>query len=164
MEEEKLLITKFGYTLLIEEYNNLKNVERIQVTKTLEWARSNGDLSENGDYIYAKKRLREIDERLNYLSVRLSKFQVIDPCNINSDFVEFGATVRVLDLMTDKEQTFVIVGEDEINPSQGLISYKSPIGKALLGKKEGDIVEVETPKGRREFEILQISYIERVAE
>ncbi len=159
--EAKFFITKKGYHEILEEYNRLKNVERINVTKTIEWARSNGDLSENGDYIYAKRRLREIDERLAYIASRLSKYVVVDPVSINSDTIQFGATVKLLDMDDDKEITYMIVGEDEIDPDRGLISYKSPIGMALLGKRVGDYVEVTTPRGRREFEILEITFKDR---
>ncbi|MCS6961692.1 MAG: transcription elongation factor GreA [Deltaproteobacteria bacterium] len=155
---EKILITKYGYSLLLEEYNRLKNFERVQVTKTIEWARSNGDLSENGDYIYAKRRLREIDERLSYISSRLQKFEVIDPSKPQGPIIQFGATVRVIDLDQGEEKVFILVGEDETNPEKGLISYTSPVGRALLGKEVGMIVEVETPRGTKEFEILEVVY------
>lgn len=157
-QDSKYLITKKGFDALLDEYNRLKTIERVEVTKTIEWARSNGDLSENGDYLYAKRRLREIDERLAYLASRLSRYEVVDPASIESDAIQFGATVKLLDLQTDKEIIYTIVGEDEIEPDKGLISYKSPIGRALLGKKVGDFVEVVTPKGSREFEILEIFY------
>lgn len=156
MSGSKILITRFGYEKVLQEYNYLKTVERVQVTKTIEWARSNGDLSENGDYIYAKRRLREIDERLDYISKRLSVYEVVDPVSVDEMVVTFGSLVTVLDLDTDHEHQFWIVGEDEIDPSKGYISYMSPIGRALMGKEVGALVDVETPKGVRSFEILKI--------
>ena len=158
MNSEKMPITVAGYRKILAEFDFLKNKERPIVVKTIEWARSNGDLSENGDYIYAKKKLREIDSRLEYLSKRIQNYQVIDPETLSSDKVTFGASVKVFDFSLNCEKVFKIVGEDESDPSHGKISYLSPIAKALIGKKSGDLVEVKTPKGSVEFEILEIAF------
>ena len=122
-------------------------------------AASNGDRSENGDYIYGKKKLRELDKRLHYLLKRIDELEVVDPTTISSDTVRFGATVTFLN-EEDREKTYTIVGVDEINLEKHHISWRSPIAKALLGSKNGDLVTVNTPKGSEELEILKIEYLE----
>ncbi len=151
--------TPKGLKKIQEEYNQLLLVERPNVTKTVAWAAGNGDRSENADYIYGKKRLREIDSRLRFLQKRLEDVVVIDPISVKSSTVQFGATVTVIN-SDGKEKKYSIVGADEIDTSKNYISFKSPIGSALLNKKVGDFVEIVIPKGSIELEILKIEYIE----
>lgn len=157
---EKNYITPAGHKKLFDEYNYLLKVERPKTTKVIAWAASNGDRSENADYIYGKKRLREIDRRMRFLGKRLDSAEVIDPAQIKSDKVQFGATVTVFLVDDDLERTYSIVGVDEIETSRGLISWRSPIGRALLGKEVEDVVRVRTPKGETEMEVLKILYVE----
>lgn len=142
---------------LSEEYNHLRNTERPEITKVIQWAAGNGDRSENADYIYGKKRLREIDSRLRFLGKCLDAAVVVNPETIESEVIKFGATVTVEE--NESEKIYRIVGKDEIDLNQNKISWKSPIGKALMGKEEGDVAEVRTPKGIKELEIIKIDYI-----
>ena len=155
----KYYMTPAGFNRLSEEHKHLLHTERPEVTKVVAWAAGNGDRSENADYHYGKKRLREIDKRLRFLGKRLDSAVVVDPLKIESEKIQFGATVEVED-ENGQNKTFQIVGVDEIKPEIGRISYLSPIGKALIGKEEGDSIEVQTPKGLIEFEILSITYKE----
>lgn len=142
----KNYITPEGFAKLREEYQNLMLRERPRVVETVAWAASNGDRSENADYLYGKKRLREIDRRLKFLKGRLEVAEVVDPTKSPKDRVFFGATVTLVD-DNQKEKKYLIVGEDEFDLSQGKISWRSPMAKALLGKKEGDEVQIQTPQG-----------------
>lgn len=154
----KTYMTPFGYAVLQEELNQLVKVERPQVVETVRWAASNGDRSENGDYIYGKKRLREIDKRVRYLSKRLENAQVVDPkLQQGQPKVFFGATVTYA-LQNGDEKTITIVGLDEADITLNKISYISPIAKALLKSEEGDLVEVEIPQGREVLEIIEVIY------
>lgn len=141
---------------LSSEYERLRNIERPEITKVIQWAAGNGDRSENADYIYGKKRLREIDSRLRFLAKRLDSAQVINPEIIQSDTIKFGATVLVSE--NEQEKLYYIVGQDEIELDKNKISWRSPIGANLLGKEEGDMIEVKTPGGIKELEILEIRY------
>lgn len=132
-------------------------VERPELLKVIAWAAGLGDRSENADYIYGKKRLREIDKRLRFLGKRIDIAYVVEPEKIQSDKVQFGATVIVED-EKGEEKEYSIVGVDEIDVSVGRISFKSPIGSTLLGKSVGDIAEVKTPKGTVELKINNIKY------
>src|SRR5699024_7615894 len=124
------------------------------------WAASNGDRSENGDYIYGKKRLREIDRRIRSLTKRFESIEVVDTyLQTNRDQVFFGATVEYIN-QEDEEFKVTIVGIDEAEPLQGLISWISPVARALMKAKEGDVVYVNTPSGQQELEILSVSYPE----
>lgn len=125
--------------------------------ETIAWAAGNGDRSENGDYIYGKKRLREVDRRLKFLRDRIESAQVVDPKTIQSDKVVFSAHVTIQD-ENGEVKTYRIVGEDEISPQTNYISWKSPMAKALLGKKVGDEVVIKRPAGELEAEILKISF------
>lgn len=153
--KEKNYITPSGLRVLTEEFRLLKYKERPEVTRVVSWAAGNGDRSENGDYIYGKKRLREIDSRLRFLAKRIEAAEIIDPSSQTGTKVRFGATVKYLD---PEEKLVYIVGEDEIDPSKGKISWKAPLAKALMNKEEGDIVEFNTPKGVVEIEILNVRY------
>ena len=151
-------ITPQGYRKLVAEFDRLLKEERPMVTAEVAYAASLGDRSENAEYIYGKKRLRAIDKRLGYLKRRLDGIQVVDPTEMSGTIVRFGATVTVED-EAGVEQIFKIVGEDEVNVELGHLSYKSPIGQALVGKEEGDAVRIKTPKGVRELAILDVAWI-----
>tara|TARA_R110002049_G_scaffold136628_2_gene296397 strand:- start:1073 stop:1573 length:501 start_codon:yes stop_codon:yes gene_type:complete len=151
-------ITPAGYDRLVSERDHLIKTERPEVTKVVAWAASLGDRSENADYQYGKRRLREIDKRVAFLNSRINKANIVDPVSVKSDKVQFGATVETQD-ENDIAKTYHIVGEDEINPKQGLISWRSPIGAKLIGAKVGDIVTIKVPSGMLELEITKIAYL-----
>ncbi len=156
----KNYITREGYTRLRDELEHLMNVERPEVTQTVSWAASNGDRSENGDYLYGKKRLREIDRRIRFLTRRLEIAEVVDPAlQPNRDQVFFGATVLYSD-SAGEEFRVTIVGVDEAEPLQGKISWISPVARALIKAKEGDTVTLRTPGGLEELDILEVHYPE----
>lgn len=155
--EKNNYITPRGHKKLVDELEQLLRVERPEVTKLVQWAASNGDRSENADYLYGKKRLREIDRRVRFLSQRLDAAVVVDPVSITSKKVQFGATLQVSD-DDGNLKTYSIVGVDEVNTAKGHISWQSPIGKALIGKDEGDEVLVKIPAGEVTLEIVKIIY------
>lgn len=140
-----------------DEYAKLFHDERPKLVETVQWAASNGDRSENADYIYGKRRLREIDRRLRFLSDRLEKALVVDPKKQKGKIVLFGATVTVIH-EDGKEATYQIVGEDEWDVSMGKISWRSPMAKALLGKKEGDEAVIKKPAGEEVVEIEKVEF------
>lgn len=150
-------MTPAGAAMLQEELRELKYNERPKLVETISWAAANGDRSENADYIYGKRRLREIDKRIEFLFKRIELTEVVDPTKIKSDKVLFGATVTIID-EDEKKKTYTIVGVDEIDLDKGLISWKSPLAAALLNKKEGDFATVHSPKGERDVEIIKIKY------
>lgn len=154
---QKNYITPEGFAKLQEEFRQLFSVERPKLVETIAWAASNGDRSENADYIYGKRRLREIDRRLKFLRDRIESAQVVDPKTITSESVVFSASVTIEDENGDVK-TYRIVGEDEIAPESNHISWKSPMAKALLGRKVGDEILIRRPAGDLEAEILKISY------
>src|SRR5919108_1818907 len=139
----KNYITPAGYARLESELRNLVEVERPEVVKTVAWAASLGDRSENADYIYGKRRLREIDRRVRFLIKRLESAEVVHSAGRDTDQVFFGATVRVKGASGEKSVT--IVGVDEVDPARGRVSWMSPIAKALIKAREGDTVTVRTP-------------------
>jgi transcription elongation factor GreB len=154
----KNYMTPAGYARLEAEFNQLWRIERPKLVETISWAASNGDRSENGDYIYGKKRLREVDRRIRFLSKRLEHADVVDPATReDSDQVFFGATVTVAD-ENGSESTYAIVGIDEADAGRGRIAWISPMARALLKAREGDTVSVQTPEGRREVEIVEVRY------
>jgi transcription elongation factor GreB len=154
----KNYITRQGFERLQEELRHLKRVERPKVVETVSWAAGNGDRSENGDYIYRKKRLREIDRRMRFLGKRLEIAEVVDPARQkNRDKVFFGATVTYAN-GAGEEKTIRIVGVDEADFERGEVSWISPIARALLKSEVGDTVEVKTPTGPETIEILKIEY------
>jgi transcription elongation factor GreB len=159
MTEKKNYITPWGLNRLTTERTHLLKVERPEMTKTVAWAASLGDRSENADYKYGKKRLREIDRRLRFLGKRIEASVVVDPKLIKADKVQFSATV-IVENEEGEEKTYYIIGEDEIDVEKGFISWKSPIGKSLLGKSIGDEVIIRIPKGELELEIIDVKYIE----
>lgn len=150
-------ITPEGFKRLQEEFSKLFHDERPKLVETVTWAAGNGDRSENGDYIYGKRRLREIDKRLKFLRDRIENAQVVDPSTLSGDKVVFGATVTIED--EDGEvKKYVIVGEDEIEPGQNKISWKSPMAKALLGRRVGDEIEIKRPAGLLIAEIKAVAF------
>ncbi|MDD5390756.1 MAG: transcription elongation factor GreB [Gallionellaceae bacterium] len=156
----KNYMTPAGHARLQAEFIHLVKVERPEVVSVVSWAAGNGDRSENGDYIYGKKRLREIDRRLRFLTKRLDNVVVVDPgARENTDHVFFGATVTVLD-QTGEEFTYSIVGLDEADPGRGRISWISPLARALLKARLGDSVRFQSPGGLRELEIVAIEYVD----
>ncbi|HEX7055194.1 MAG TPA: transcription elongation factor GreB [Burkholderiales bacterium] len=152
----KNYMTPQGYARLKAELKRLVEVERPEVVRTVSWAASNGDRSENGDYLYGKKRLREIDRRVRYLIKRLEAAEVVDARGRDTDQVFFGATVRVRG--RDGERAVTIVGIDEVDPARGHVSWISPIARALLKAREGDTVRLRTPAGEEALQILEVSY------
>jgi transcription elongation factor GreB len=155
----KNYITPAGYARMKDELKQLLDVERPEVVRTVSWAASNGDRSENGDYIYGKKRLREIDRRIRFLIKRLEAAEVVDTRHQDQDRVFFGATVTVAD-RAGKERTVSIVGLDEVDPARGRVSWISPIAKALLKSREGDSVTLRTPAGVEELDIIEVRYVD----
>lgn len=155
---QKHYVTPTGLKALQDELNDLLRVQRPEVVATVSWAAGNGDRSENGDYIYGKKRLREIDRRLRYLTKQVENAQVVDPImQQNQTKVFFGATVTYLQ-DNGRQMQVTIVGIDEADIHNNKISYISPVAKALLKSAVGDIVTIKTPAGFNELEILEIIY------
>ena len=154
----KNYITREGYDRLRAELFALIDEERPRIVEVVHWAASNGDRSENGDYLYGKKRLREIDRRIRFLTKRLEIAEVVDPSvHHGKDQVFFGATVTYCD-ETGAETTVTIRGIDETDNSQGQVSWVSPVAQALLKAREGDEVRLMTPGGWRQIEVLAVSY------
>lgn len=155
----KNYMTPRGADRLREELRHLLNVERPKLVETVAWAASNGDRSENADYIYGKRRLREIDRRVRFLTKRLEAAEVVNPLQQKGDRVLFGATVSVKD-EEGKKKVYRIVGVDEADPKQGKVSWISPVGRALIQARVGDAVTVRKPLGEEELEVLRIEYVE----
>ena len=154
----KNYITPAGAEKLRQELKKLRYEERPEVTKVVSWAAGNGDRSENGDYLYGKKRLREIDRRMRFLSKRLEAAEIVDPLQVKVAHIQFGATVS-LRYEDGSERTYSIVGIDEVDVSRGRISWQSPLARALLKAQEGDVVTFHSPKGLQEVEIMSVVYI-----
>ncbi len=150
-------ITPEGYKKIVEEYNWLHSTERPRITAEVSYAASLGDRSENSEYLYGKKRLREIDKRIHFLRTRLEKIEPVDPAQFSGDAVLFGATVGIED-EDGREQTWTIRGEDEVDMAAKVISYVSPLGRALIGQQVGDTVRFASPGGERELTILSVRY------
>ena len=158
MANQPNYITPAGYRRLREEYEALFGIERPKLVETISWAAGNGDRSENGDYIYGRKRLREIDRRIDWLSKRMGQAKVLDPSHQpDRDRVYFGATVTLID-EDGAERAVTLVGEDEADAGSGLISWNSPMARAIRGAAVGDARRVKLPAGERELEIVSISY------
>jgi len=154
----KNYMTPAGYARLRDELLQLMDEERPKVVEAVHWAAKNGDRSENGDYLYGKKRLREIDRRIRFLTKRLEIAEVTDPAvHHGSDQVFFGATVRYVD-ETGDERSVTILGIDEADSAKSQVSWISPIARALLKSREGDVVKLVTPGGTHEVELLSVSY------
>ena len=157
--DEKNYITPQGFAALQAEFHALYKIERPDVVRTVSWAASNGDRSENGDYIYGKRRLRQIDSRCRHLMRRMDLAEIVDASlQQHLEKVFFGAWVTLFNLGDDSEHIYRIVGKDELDPNQGWISWVSPLAKAMLGKGLGDTVKVNTPASEETFEVVDIRY------
>jgi len=152
----KNYISPAGFARLKAELKQRVEVERPEVVKTVSWAASLGDRSENADYLYGKKRLREIDRRVRFLIKRLEAAEVVHSSGRDTDQVFFGARVKVR--MKGEEKTITILGVDEVDPANGIVSWISPVAKALIKAREGDTVTVRTPAGEEKIQILEVSY------
>jgi transcription elongation factor GreB len=152
----KNYISPAGFARLKAELRERVELERPEVVKTVAWAASNGDRSENGDYLYGKKRLREIDRRVRFLIKRLENAEVVHSSGRDSDQVFFGATVRLKS--SAGQRTITILGLDEVDPARGIVSWVSPIARALLKAREGETVTLRTPGGEEKLEIMEVSY------
>ena len=152
-------MTVRGYNKLKDELKMLKSEERPSVIKAIEEARAHGDLSENAEYHAAKEKQGLIEGRIVEIEDKLSRAEVFNPSELNSTNITFGATVTLIDEDTDEEVKYQIVGTDESDIKNGLLSITSPVGRALIGKSEGDNVEVKTPKGTKDYEIIKVEFI-----
>lgn len=160
MNSDKEPMTEFGYKKLSHELQDLKKRQRPETVIELDIARSHGDLKENAEYHAAKDRLAFIDTRIAELSDLLARTQLINPSTYEHDRVKFGSTVMLENMDTNEEVTYTIVGSTESNPDRGLISYHSPLAKQLMGRKEGEEVNIKLPAGNQEYEILEVAYHE----
>ena len=157
---DKEPITKEGLKKLKEELDNLKNIERPKIVAAIAEARSHGDLKENAEYHAAKEQQAKLEGRVLYINDLIARANVIDVTKLeNSGKVIFGSTIKVKDLNTNKEIKYKLVRKDEAEINRNLIYFKSPIGKALIGKNCDELVTVETPSGERNFEILKVDYV-----
>ncbi len=157
MDTKKNYITPEGLAKLKAEYHELMHVERPKLVEVVAWAASNGDRSENADYQYGKRRLREIDKRVHFLTKRIEDAEIVDPKQMKGNTVLFSATVTLVNEEGD-ELIYQIVGEDEFDPKNGKISWKSPVARALLGKKLGDEVRIVKPAGEEFVTIENIEF------
>lgn len=155
---EKVPVTVGGYHALNEELKDLKSVQRPDVIRAIAEAREHGDLSENAEYHAAREKQSFIEGRVKELEGLISRADVIDPAKLSGATIKFGATIKLVDEDTDKEKTYQIVGEPEANIETGKLNIKSPLARALIGKEEGDSVEVMTPGGGKSYEILAVMY------
>jgi transcription elongation factor GreB len=159
MADEKNYITPQGHAAIEAEFQELLKVERPALVKVVSWAAGNGDRSENGDYIYGKRRLRQIDSRLRFLMQRMDAAVIVDPATQQGlEKVFFGAWITLYSLQNNTEHTYRIVGKDELAPSMGYISWVSPLARALLGKQVGDVVNVVAPASEDQYEIIDVQY------
>lgn len=158
MAVQRKPITPHGLRKLKKELRRIREVERPANVRAIEEALDHGDLSENAEYKYAKEQQSFIAGRLKELEGEIARAQVIDPASLSGERVVFGATVALLDLDTDDEVTYTIVGHTESDVSKGRVSVSSPIARGMIGKFEGDEVHIETPKGARQFEVLSIAF------
>ncbi len=159
MSQEKVPMTAEGYASLEREVKRLKSEERPRIIQAIAEAREHGDLSENAEYHAAKEQQSLNEARVADIEDKLSRAQIIDVSKLSGDTVKFGATVTIVDEETDEELRYQIVGDDEADVKQGRIAINSPIARALIGKSVGDSVEVVTPKGSKDYEILKVEFI-----
>ncbi|MAE50527.1 MAG: transcription elongation factor GreA [Micavibrio sp.] len=155
---EQIPVTKQGYDVLVAELKDLKSVQRPAVIDAIATAREHGDLKENAEYHAAREQQSFIEGRIQELEAVTGKAQVIDPATLSGKTVKFGATVEIVDEDTDDEFTYQIVGDYDADTEKGRISISAPIARALIGKSEGDSVNVRTPKGVRTYEVLKVIY------
>jgi len=158
MNMDKVPMTSSGHAAMLDEIKHLKSVERPRIIRAIEEARSHGDLSENAEYHAAKEQQGWLEARVAELEDKISRAEVIDISRLGGDTIKFGATVTLVDEDTDEEARYQIVGEFEADVKQGKISITSPIARALIGKAEGDTVEVMTPGGGKSYEIIKIRF------
>jgi transcription elongation factor GreA len=151
-------MTVKGKAMLEVELKRLLHEERPAIIKAIEEARAQGDISENAEYEAAKERQSMIEGRIADIQSKLATAEVVDPSSLKADRIVFGATVTLLDLEEDSQTTYQIVGTDEADVKQGKISIMSPIARALIGKKSGEVVTVQSPKGEREYEVLSFKF------
>ncbi|MCL2439685.1 MAG: transcription elongation factor GreA [Alphaproteobacteria bacterium] len=158
---DKHPLTPAGAAKLEAELKTLKTVDRPDVIAAIQEARAHGDLSENAEYHAAKERQRFIERRIGFIDGLFASCEVIDPARVAGDTIKFSATVKLVDVNTDEEKIYQIVGEAEadMDATPAQISYKSPLARALIGKRQGDAAEFQTPGGTREFEVLEIKYV-----
>jgi len=154
---ERVYLTRGGYEKLIEELESFKKVKRREITAALEHARSLGDLKENAEYHAAKDAMSTNEAKIRELDDKLSRVEIIDDSKIDSDKAYIGAKLTLFDLDTEDEIEYTLVGQEEANAIEGLISVISPVGKALLGHKSGDTIKVDVPAGTLEYKIIKIS-------
>ncbi|HSF59232.1 MAG TPA: transcription elongation factor GreA [Candidatus Binatia bacterium] len=159
-QDERVPMTNRGYQSLMDELKRLKAVERPKLVREIEEARDHGDLAENAEFHAAKERQSLLDVQIREIEDRLARAQVIEVAKLSGDKVVFGATVSLADGDTGDKVVYQIVGDHEAEPKNGKISISSPVARALIGKSEGDEVQVHTPTGVRSFEILSVEYIE----
>ncbi|MGN7999994.1 transcription elongation factor GreB [Sphingomonas sp. 22176] len=158
MNDRPNYITPAGYAALKAEYDQLFGQERPKLVETISWAAGNGDRSENGDYIYGRKRLREIDRRLGFLARRMKAAKVVEPSRQEDrSGVFFGACVTIAD-EDDNHRTLTLVGDDEADAAKGLVGWNAPLARALRGARIGDLRRVTLPAGEREYEVMAITY------
>jgi transcription elongation factor GreA len=157
---ERVPMTVYGFNKLNAELKQLLNVERPAIIAAINEARSHGDLSENAEYHAAKEKQGFIEGRIKELESKLSRAEAIDPARIKSNKIMLSATVTLVDVDTDKTVTYVLVGADEADLENGKISTTSPIGRAMLGKAQGDEVTVQAPSGKRVYEVEKVAYVE----
>jgi transcription elongation factor GreB len=158
MPDARRFITPDGFSRIRAEYDELFGVERPEIVEVVSWAASLGDRSENADYLYGKKRLREIDRRLAYLAKVMKAAKIVDPTAQSTDQVRFGATVELAD-EDDDRRVLTIVGDDETDAGSGRIGWSAPIARALIGAKVGDERVVRLPKGEKTYEVIAIRYV-----
>lgn len=154
---ERVYLTRVGYERLMEELEHLKKVKRKEISADIEHARSLGDLKENAEYHSAKDAMARNETRVLELEDKLSRVEIIEDNNIDADKAYIGAKLKLLDIDTGDEIEYTLVGQDEANAIEGLISVTSPVGKALLGHKEGDAIKIDVPAGTLEYKIIEIS-------
>jgi transcription elongation factor GreA len=155
---DKIPMTAAGYNRLQEELKTLKSVERPAVIRAIAEAREHGDLSENAEYTAARERQSFIEGRVLELEDKISRAEVIDPSRLSGSVIKFGATVTLADEDTDEEVTYQIVGQDESDIKAGFLSVTAPLARALIGKTDGDTVEVTTPAGSKSYEVVKVEY------
>lgn len=156
---EKFPITAAGYAKMEAELRQRKSIDRPAIIEAISEARAHGDLSENAEYHAAKEKQGFNEGHIQDLEDKISRADIIDPTKLSGDVVKFGATITLLDEDTDQQKTYQIVGEYEADLDKGGISIVSPLARALIGKKKGDLIEVNTPKGSKGYEILKVEYI-----
>ncbi len=156
---ERVIMTKAGYAKIEQELKHLKSVERPEVIEAIAAARALGDLSENAEYHAAKEKQGYIEGRISELEDKVSRSEVIDTSTLSGDTVKFGATVSLVDEDTEEEVTYQIVGADESDIASKKLSLQAPLARALMGKQVGDVVDVQTPRGQKTYEIEKIAFV-----